>query len=94
MNRLVELNPDGRSACPEVSGVASLSEAGRPVRPTWLGRYLDRDQKRGEERRIAERVCVHEGSRDGDPLVTVAFPVEQFRPGSFDRPSTGRPLGP
>ena len=29
---------------------------------TWHGRYLDAYQKRGDEWRILERVCVHEGT--------------------------------
>jgi hypothetical protein len=29
-----------------------------------------------------------------DPALAMPFPVEQFRPGSFDRPSSGRPIGP
>ena len=94
LNHLVELDPGGVTARGEIYCVAYLFEAARPVLHTWLGRYLDRYEKRGDEWRIADRVCVHEGSRVDDPLVTMPFPVEQFRPGSFDRPSSGRPIGP
>jgi hypothetical protein len=91
---LDRLDPDGMTARGEIYCVAYLFEAAQPVLHMWLGRYLDRYEKRGDEWRIAERVCVHEGSWVDDPLVTIPFPVEQFRPGSFDRPSSGRPIGP
>ncbi len=94
LNHLVELEPDGRTAHGEIYVIAYLFEADRPALHTWLGRYLDRYDKRGDEWRIAERVVVHEGSRTDDPLVEMPFPVHLFRQGSFDRPSSGRPIGP
>ena len=94
MNHLVELDPGGVTARGEIYCVAYLFEADRPALHMWLGRYLDRYEKRGGEWRISDRVCVHEGSREDDPLVTMPFPVEKFRQGSFDRPSAGRPIGP
>jgi hypothetical protein len=93
-DHLVELDPGGVTARGEILRVAYLCEADRPVLHTWLGRYLNRDEKRGDEWRIAERVYVHEGSRVDDPLTTMPFPVERFRPGSFARPWSGRPIRP
>ena len=60
---------------------------------TWYGRYLDRYQKRGEEWRIRERVCVHEGT-DSRPATPMEIAAAAFRQGTFDRPSPGRPIGP
>jgi SnoaL-like domain len=94
LNHLVELDPGGVSARSEIYVIAYLFEAARPVLHTWFGRYLDRYEKRGDEWRIAERVCVHEGSRTDDPLVRIPFPQDSFRQGSFDRPSVARPIGP
>ena len=59
----------------------------------WYGRYLDRYEKRADEWRIIERVCVHEGtdSRSASPM---AMDLAAFRQGTFDRPAAGRPIGP
>ncbi len=59
---------------------------------TWYGRYLDRYEKRGDEWRIIERVCVHEGtdSRTASPM---EIDAGAFRKGVFDR-GAPRPLGP
>jgi hypothetical protein len=94
LNQVLELDPDGVHARGETYCVAYLFVADRPVLFTWFGRYLDRFEKRGAEWRISERVCVHEGSKVDDPLTEMPFPTELFRPGSFDRPSSGRPIGP
>jgi hypothetical protein len=93
-NHLVELDADGTTAGGEIYVIAYLFEAARPVLHTWFGRYLDRYEQRGGEWRIAERVCVHEGSHTDDPLVRIPFPQQSFRQGSFDRPSVARPIGP
>lgn len=51
---------------------------------TWYGRYLDRYERRGDEWRIAHRVCVHEANRSEatDPMPIAA---ERFRQGAADR---------
>jgi hypothetical protein len=94
LNHLVELEPDGVTARGQSYCIASLFAADRPVLHTWFGRYLDRYEKRGDEWRIVERICVSEGGRTDDPLPAMPYPLHEFRPGSFDRPSSGRPIGP
>jgi hypothetical protein len=93
LNHLIEFDDD-ETARGEIYVVAYLFDVSRPVLHTWLGRYLDRYEKRGGEWRIAERITVNEGSHTADPLPQMPFPLEQFRQGSFDRPSSGRPIGP
>lgn len=93
-NHLVELDSDPTTARGEIYCTAFLYEADGSAAHTWLGRYLDRYEKRGDEWRIAERVCVHEASRTDDPLVRMPFDLGAFRQGAFDRPSSGRPIGP
>ena len=46
------------------------------------------------EWRILHRVCVHHGSTVDDVPDAMKLDVEKFRQGSFDRPSTNRPIGP
>ncbi len=94
LNHMVALDPGGRTARGEIYVVAYLFEVARPVLHTWMGRYLDRYEKRDDEWRIIERVVVHEGSRFDDPLVRMPFDQSDFRQGSFDRPSSLRPIGP
>ncbi|MEJ2089528.1 MAG: hypothetical protein P8Y69_13870, partial [Gammaproteobacteria bacterium] len=60
---------------------------------TWYGRYLDHYEKRGEEWRIIERVCVHEGS-ESRPRSAMDIDAGAFRQGTFDRPAARRPIGP
>lgn len=51
---------------------------------TWYGRYLDRYERRGDEWRIAHRVCVHEANRsEGTTPMPIA--AERFRQGHEDR---------
>lgn len=94
LNHMVELDPTGRSARGEIYCLAFLFDVQRPVLHMWLGRYLDRYEKRGDEWRIIERVTVHEGSRTDDPVTPMPFDLGLFVQGSFDRPSSGRPIGP
>jgi hypothetical protein len=94
LNHLVDLDADGRTARGEIYVIAYLFPAGEPVQHTWWGRYLDRYEKRGDEWRIIERVVVHEASRTEERLVALPFPQDGFRPGSFDRRTSGRPIGP
>jgi hypothetical protein len=89
----IELDDDGVHARGEIYNVTSMERADDGVIDTWYGRYLDRYEKRDGEWRIIHRVCVHHGSasRHDSPMSTAA---EKYRQGSFDRPSSGRPLGP
>ena len=59
----------------------------------WHGRYLDVYEKRDDEWRILERVCVHEytSSESIDPM---QIDSSKFRQGHFDRPVEGRAVGP
>lgn len=94
LNHVIELDANGTDAAGEMYVIAYLFLDERPVLHTWFGRYLDRYQQRDGEWRILERVVVHEGNTTADPLPTMPFPMDAFVPGSFDRPSSGRPIGP
>ena len=59
----------------------------------WYGRYLDRYERRGDEWRIVERVCVHEATNIM-PRESMSLPVEAFRPGRADRGVAPSRLGP
>jgi len=58
----------------------------------WLGRYLDRYEKRDGEWRIIHRTCVHEATTTIDHL-PIAGDMSNFRKGEADRPRGGRDLG-
>lgn len=92
-NHTVALEPDGLHARGEVYNISLLQ---RPTGEldTWFGRYLDRYERRGDDWRIIERVCVHDGDRTEPAGTPMPMAAELFRQGSFDRPSTGRPVGP
>ena len=60
-NHRVALNDDGTTASGEIYNITYLFAGSRL--DTWHGRYLDRYEKRGDEWRIIDRVCVHEGDR-------------------------------
>lgn len=92
-NHQITLDPDGIHATGEVYNVSYLFKDGSDVLDTWYGRYLDKYEKRGDEWRIAHRVCVHEGTST-ETASPMAIAAEKFRQGSFDRPSSGRQLGP
>ena len=84
-NHSIELSDtDGTSATGELYNVAYLFHADSSRIDTWHGRYLDRYEKRGNEWRIAHRVCVHEGThtRETTPM---DIPAERFRQGDADR---------
>ena len=93
LNHSIELDDDGRSARGEVYNVTTMCRLDGPAIETWYGRYLDVYEKRIDEWRIRQRVCVHHGTQ-----LTVGSPMEmdtsRYLDGSFDRPSKGRPLGP
>jgi SnoaL-like domain len=95
-NHSVGLDPGGTSARGEVYNITTMFRDSRqgPVVDTWYGRYLDRYQAREGEWRILERVCVHEATTVQPITATMPLDASEFRPGSFDRPSAGRPIGP
>ena len=92
-NHTVELDPDGIHARGEAYNVTYLFQKDADVLDTWHGRYLDVYEKRGEEWRIVDRVCVHEATTTA-PISKMGIDAPSFRQGSFDRPSTGRAVGP
>ncbi len=92
-NHHIELEDDGKHARGELYNVTYLFQKDADVLDTWYGRYLDRYEKRGDEWRIIERVCVHEGSIS-EPVSAMEIDAPRFRQGVFDRPSGGRPIGP
>ena len=83
-NHSISLDADGVHACGEIYNVTYLFHKDSDSLDTWHGRYLDRYEKRGEEWRIIERVCVHEGTHS-DAIEAMAIAAEAFRQGSFDR---------
>lgn len=91
-NHLIDLD-DTTSARGEIYNVSTLCRADTGEIETWHGRYLDRYEKRGDEWRIIERVCVHEGTStiSAPPMAIV---VETFHQGAEDRATPGRPIGP
>ena len=93
LNHSIELDDDGIHAGGEIYNVTLLFKDDSEVLDTWVGRYLDDYEKRGDEWRIIRRVCVHEGTTTNDVL-RMAIDHAKFRQGSFDRPSSGRPIGP
>ena len=90
LNHLVELDgPD--AARGEVYNVTYLfPHSGEPS--LWVGRYLDRYERRHGEWRILHRTCVHEGTTtlSASPM---AIAAERFRSGDVDRGTPGRPAG-
>ena len=92
-NHSIDLDADGTNATGELYNVVYLFQKGTDVVDTWHGRYLDRYQQREDEWRILERVCVHE-STTSTALANMDIDTQAFRQGHFDRPSTGRPIGP
>ena len=93
LNHTIELDEDGVHARGESYNVTFLFQKDADVLDTWHGRYLDVYEKRGEEWRILERVCVHEGTTTA-PVNPMAIDSDKFRQGEFDRPSNGRVIGP
>lgn len=92
-NHVIDLDPDGVHARGELYNLTHLFRADGPVLESWFGRYLDTYEKRGDEWRILHRVCVHEGNTS-ETISPMQLDAARFRPGSFDRPSVGRPVGP
>ncbi len=93
-NHRVVVEPSGVEARGEAMNIAYLFEAGSRRRSTWYGRYLDRYECRDGEWRIAHRVCVHHGTTVEDVPEAMPIDADRFRQGTFDRPSSQRPIGP
>ena len=93
LNHLVEVDDD-TNARGEIYNVTYLFREDEPVLDTWWGRYLDRYEKRGDEWKIIERVCVNEGTMSTPIDTPMPMKIDKYRPGSFDRPAEGRPIGP
>ena len=91
-NHLIELEDSGTTARGEVYNMTWLFRKDEDVLDRWYGRYLDRYEKRGDEWRIIERICVHEGTST-EPISPMEIASGDFRQGSFDRPAEGRPIG-
>lgn len=93
-NHRVVVDADGESARGEALTVAYLFRRDERTLSTFYGRYLDDYRCRNAEWRIFHRVCVHHGSTVQDVPAAMPIDVDTFRQGSFDRPSTNRPIGP
>lgn len=91
-NHQIDLDDDDH-ARGEIYCVTWLFHKDKDVLDTWYGRYLDRYEKRGDEWRIIERVCVHEGT-DSRSATAMEIDTGAFRQGGFDRKTTGWPIGP
>ena len=94
MNHTVELEPDDIHARGEAYNLSYLLRRDNGELEIWYGRYLDHYEKRDDEWRILHRVCVHEGNRSEPVNAGIQLEAGKFRPGTFDRPSSGRPIGP
>jgi hypothetical protein len=94
LNHHIELDGDGVGARGEIYNVTYLFHRDAEIVDTWWGRYLDRYEQRGGHWRIAERVCVHEGTRTSGVGEPMAIPAEMFRQGSVDRAVADRRRGP
>jgi hypothetical protein len=92
-NHQIDLDPDRRHAHGEIYNVTHLCRTDSGAIDTWYGRYLDHYEKRGDEWRIIHRVCVHHGDSQ-EVLAPMPIDSSGYCDGSFDRPSSGRPIGP
>ena len=92
-NHTIALDDDGVHARGEIYNVSYLLQRDADVLDTWHGRYLDVYEKRDDEWRILERICVHEFTTS-DTVSPMQIDAGRFRQGSFDRPAEGRSIGP
>ncbi|MCZ6855395.1 MAG: nuclear transport factor 2 family protein [Gammaproteobacteria bacterium] len=92
-NHYITLDSDGTRARGEAYNVTYLFQKDDDVLDTWYGRYLDVYEKRDEQWRIIERVCVHEGTTT-ESVKKMDIEAARFRQGNFDRPSSSRAVGP
>ena len=93
LNHHIELDDDGSHARGEIYNVTYLFQSDADILDIWHGRYLDLYEKRADEWRIKERVCVHEGTHS-QAVSAMDIDAASFRQGSFDRPASGKTLGP
>ena len=93
-NQRVEIDVDSEHASGEALAIAYLFHRDERKLSTFYGRYLDSYERRNHEWRILHRVCVHHGSTVEAAPDAMRLDVAEFRQGSFDRPSTNRPIGP
>jgi hypothetical protein len=92
-NHVVDFDPPGNTARGEVYVTAYLCSEEPPILNTFFGRYLDLYEKRDDEWRILRRALVHEGSQAVVSTPT-GWPLGSLRQTTFDRPSSGGPIGP
>ena len=90
MNHAIEFDND-QEARGEIYNVTYLLQKDQDILDTWHGRYLDRYEKRRDEWRIIDRVCVHETTHSRE-VTAMEIAAGDFRQGSFDR-GVNRPLG-
>lgn len=91
MNHAIAFDDDDH-ARGEVYNITYLVPQDTGPWSVWLGRYLDRYERRDGEWRISHRTCVHEATTTIDHA-PIAGDMSGFRHGSADRPLDGRPLG-
>jgi SnoaL-like domain len=88
LNHAIELEPDEMTAHGEIYNISYLlrrNDEDRRIMDTWWGRYLDRYERRGDEWRIAHRICVHEWDRSEPIVMTMPAATDLYRQGSVDR---------
>jgi SnoaL-like domain len=93
-NHRVAIDPDGMHARGEAYNVSYLFEEPKRRLSTWYGRYLDTYERRGDEWRIAHRVCVHHGDVVQHLPESMPIDARAFRQADFDRPAHQREFGP
>ena len=84
MNHTVSLAEDGAHASGEIYNVTYLFHKDDSKLDTWHGRYLDRYQKREDEWRIIDRVCLHEGTHT-QSIESMQIDTAAFHQGDGDR---------
>ena len=92
-NHSIELDADGSRASGEAYNVTYLFQKDNDVLDTWHGRYLDVYEKRDDEWRIIERVCVYEGSTT-ESISPMKMDIQKFRQGSLDRQTAAHQPSP
>ena len=92
-NHVIEFDSDQIHARGEIYNISYLLQRDNDILDTWHGRYLDLYQKRNNEWRILERVCVHDFTNTNS-ISPMDFDSSGFRQGDFDRKTPGRKIGP
>ena len=91
MQHAIEFDDDDH-ARGEIYNITYLVSRDEGPWSVWLGRYLDRYERRAGEWRISHRTCVHEATTTLDHA-PMAGDMSGFRTGAVDRPRGDRPLG-